>query len=333
MLINEDFFDSEDLSREEMMKNANSAERVENNSFRYVASVHYDSADICDLNYFEKVVDKLATNIEHSVFSSEEINSERYIVFEFNHSFKSINESMQFLRIIFEALKRPLKGMWKFELVDRTPLSDDTEECQVSLKMIGQRWVCPAVITIQQDNTLLKDLYFLNVMLLGPRVTYFDICNYLMIPNNSNSEQEYAEIEISKNHMGKSKRSIAAKEKSIWSSIDKINEIIDTYLVEQASVVEYNQQEKTLNTKPINDSLETTLKTFRYGKKILFNRYFIVQYAWTYLFEENERHTMYVPIGQFPITPDESMIYYVRLDLGYNPVDRIFSILKISKYA
>ena len=154
-----------------------------------------------------------------------------------------------------------------------------------------------------------------------------------MIPNNSNSEQEYAYIEISKNHNRKSTHAITAKEKSIWSSIDKINEIIDTYLVEQASVVEYNQQEKTLNTKPINDSLETTLKTFRYGKKIIFHKYFIVQYAWTYLFEENERHTIYVPIGQFPITPDESMLYYVRLDLGYNPVDRIFSILKLSKYA
>ena len=203
----------------------------------------------------------------------------------------------------------------------------------MSLNTLGKRWLCSTEITFQQDNALLKELYFLNVMLLGPLVTYFDICNYLMIPNNSNSEQEYAEIEISKNHIIKSKRSITAKEKSIWSSVDKINEIIDTHLVEQASIVEYNQQEKTLNTKPINDSLETTLKTFGYGKKILFNRYFIVQYTWTYLFEENERHTMYVPIGQFLITPDKSMLYYVKLDLGYNPVDRIFSILKLSKYA
>ena len=94
MVINEDFFDSEDLSRNEMLMNANSTERVENDSFRYVASVHYDSANICDLNYFEKVVDKLVTNIEHTSFSSEEIDSDRYIVFEFNHSFKNINESM-----------------------------------------------------------------------------------------------------------------------------------------------------------------------------------------------------------------------------------------------
>ena len=336
MLINEDFFDSEDLSREEMMKNANSPELVENDSFRYVASVHYDSADICDLNYFEKVVDKLATNIEHSAFSSEEINSERYIVFEFNHSFKNINESMQFLRIIFEALKRPLKGMWKFELVDRTPLSDDAEECQVSLKLLGGRWLEPYKMRVGDDNKLIHELYFLNVILLGSLVSYFDVCNYMMLPHNSSSEQESALIQIKRNHKYNSGTYIKYSDKSIWSSIDKIENIPFGFWNDvHIEVVEFNQQKQSLNSVVVGDGdLKRAIKMFKYGKKIISNKYFIVQYSWTYLFVEDDKQTVYIPIGQFPITDDHSMIYYVKITIGRDEnIDSLFEFIKISKYA
>lgn len=154
MLINEDFFDSEELTQNDMISAERPSERVTDRYFRYVAAIHYDSNNICDVEYFEKVIDKLATNIEHSSFSTEKVGQERYITFGFNHSFKNINESMRFIRIIFEALKRPSEGMWKFELVDNKPICDEAEECQICLRTLGQRWMCPIHITSRYDNEL-----------------------------------------------------------------------------------------------------------------------------------------------------------------------------------
>ena len=73
---------------------------------------------------------------------------------------------------------------------------------------------------------------------------------------------------------------------------------------------------------------------FKYGKKIIFNKYFIVQYPWTYLFVEDDKQTVYIPIGQFPITDDYSMIYYVKITIGRDDnIDSLFEFIKISKYA
>lgn len=335
MIINEDFFDSTELGQEVISANVNNRP-VDDDYFRYVVSIHYDLTNDFDLNYFSKIIDKLATNIEHSSFSTEEASHEKYIVFEFNHSFKNIYESMKFIRIVYEALKRPINGICQFEIVDKKPISDEAEECSVSLELLGRRWSAPYEMRLAADNKLIHELYFLNVILLGSLVSYFDVCNYLMLPHNSNCEREAALIQINKNHKFNSGICIKYSDKSVWSSIDKMQNIPFSFWNDvHIEVVEFNQQKQSLNSVVVGDGdLKHAIKMFKYGKKIISNKYFIVQYSWTYLFVEDDKQTVYIPIGQFLLTDDHSMIYYVKISIGRDDnIDSLFEFIKISKYA
>lgn len=122
-------------------------------------------------------------------------------------------------------------------------------------------------------------------------------------------------------------------DKAIWSSVDSVNKVLEKDMAGHASLVEYNQQTSTLDSVHIGNTIEEALKSFKYGKRIISNKYFIIQRVWTYLFDEDGIYTLYIPIGQFPITPDHSMIYYLKLELNAETLPKVISTLKLTKYA
>lgn len=325
MIINEDFFDSEELDNEVVPQEVAS----ENNfsGYKYIISAVIPEEHIRDFpkERFKNIMDRFVF-VDYSVKYID-----NHIWIYFNHNMKTLKQYLSFLLTVYNAAGRMMIDNWAFLLNEND--FDDSMTLFADLSVIINRYTEPSKLTFVdtvEAMRILKEVVF--ILNDGKQIfnedDYSYIFNICMKSNTTVAEK----IFIERNHKTSGQLYLQKKNSTIWTTNDKIQEVLTNPLhidsninIKEVSVIEVSFKNKRecgfreVAMDPNKPDFMDAISDFKHSDKLQQRTFFEIfpkQCPFYINFGDNI-FSVYYPVGQFREKDKQTVcMYYLKIMYG-----------------
>ena len=324
MIINEDFFDSEELDNEVVSKNGSASDDSKDYRYcRYLMTACIPEEHLQDFSkeQFKNIMDRIVL-VDYGV----EYYEDRISLY-FNHFFKTLNQYLHFLLTVYNAAGRMI-DRWICELNN-----DNEEDSELTLfadlSVIVQRFTNPSELTYMdtiESMRILKQFVFI----LNEGESIFDEDDYAYIFNMCLKKNTRVAEKIFIKEYPKFSTQLNLKNTgTVWSSNERIQNMLDNSLhidsnivIKEISIIEVSFRDKSdysFNVVAMNidkPDFNDALSGFRHYKKLRQRLFFEIypEQCSFYINHGEQEYAACYPVGQILEKDKQTKtLYYFRI--------------------
>jgi len=343
MIINEDFFDSEELDNEVVSKNELASDDSNDYRYcRYLMTAHIPEEHLQDFSKerFKNVMDCIVL-VDYGV----EYFDDRIFLY-FNHFFKTLNQYLNFLLTVYNAAGRMIDN-WICEL------NDDEEDGELSLfadlSVIVQRYTNPSELTFMdtiESIRILKEF----VSILNDGEDIFDEDDYAYIFNMclKKNTRVAEKIFIEKYPKFSTQLNLKNKIATVWTSNERIQNMLNNSLyidpkivIKEISLIEVSFKDKSdysfnvVAVDPDKPDFNDALSGFRHYKKLKQRPFFEIypEQCSFYINHGEGEYAVCYPVGQILEKDKQTKsLYYLRIVYNFDSLYYNYDYMGFAKF-